>query len=69
MYDGDTVELLLLALDEGTGVTRGARGSGSPWTRRGGGRRAYCCVAAPPRRAPWVESGSTRPERPEGEPE
>ena len=26
MYDGDTVELLLLALDEGTGVTRAARG-------------------------------------------
>lgn len=26
MYDGDTVELLLLALDEGTGMTRAARG-------------------------------------------
>lgn len=29
MYDGDTVELLLLALDEGTGVTRAARGGES----------------------------------------
>lgn len=67
MYDRDTVELLLLALDEGMGVTRAAREVGvSLDTAR---RWACCRAAAPRRRAPRVESGPTRPERPEGEPE
>ncbi len=53
MYDRDTVELLLLALDEGMGVTRAAWEDGvPPDTARGGaaGRRPRSGAAAP--RAP-----------------
>ena len=42
MYDRDTVELLLLALDEGMGVTRAARevGVSLDTARLGGGHAA-----------------------------
>lgn len=50
MYDGDTVELLLLALDEGTGMTRAARGVGvslDTARRWAAGMLLRSCAAAP----------------------
>ena len=66
MYDRDTVELFLLALDEAWASTRAAREVGL--SRHGARRWAAgmlprSCAAAP--RAS-VESGPTRPERPGG---